>query len=575
MADTQKFLQTQSYALAGSGCTIGATSITLKSMLDIDGVAVAMTDIGTKGWMTLEAGNGAREEQISFTGITQNANGTATLTGVKNVLFKSPYTETSGTVKSHPGGSQAIISNTAGFYDALAGKNNDETVTGTWTFSTTPTITNAPVADEDAANKAYIDGVAIAGAAKATEGVYGITKLSVAAVSATDPIAVGTNDTRVPTQDENNALVGTSGTAVSASNKLVDNADTSGTGSLKRASLLDNSYFGTGADGSVTISSDTTLSKDMYYSDLTVNNTKSLNTANYRIFVSGTLTVNGTIKNNGTNGNNGNPGGNSTGGYYGGGGGGGGSSGLGGGIVAIYAKSIIIGSTGVIQSIGGVGGNGGNGGNGSSNGGAGSAGLGGAGGASISAVSGATIAGTVASGAGASGANGGGVGSPSTGGTASKAATLINSIGVIGAIGGSGGASGGTAYTVTPDTASIISKPDLLPYIPQFAVSLHTFRNSSSSYMVGSAQGNGGCGGSGAKGESSTTGNGGGGGGGGAGGTGGVIVMLYKTILNDGSITTTGGAGGTGGVGGAGTSNGSNGGNGATGTTGIIYQISI
>lgn len=42
----------------------------------------------------------------------------------------------------------------------------------------------------------------------------------------TTPRAVSENDTRLPTQDENNALVGTSGTAVSSSNKLVDNADT-------------------------------------------------------------------------------------------------------------------------------------------------------------------------------------------------------------------------------------------------------------------------------------------------------------------------------------------------------------
>lgn len=42
----------------------------------------------------------------------------------------------------------------------------------------------------------------------------------VAAASAAAPIAVGDNDGRVPTQDENNALVGTSGTP-STSNKFV------------------------------------------------------------------------------------------------------------------------------------------------------------------------------------------------------------------------------------------------------------------------------------------------------------------------------------------------------------------
>ena len=60
--------------------------------------------------------------------------------------------------------------------------------------------------------------------------VKGVNKMSVAPVSATDPIAVGDNDPRVPTQNENDALVGTSGTAVSSSNKLVDAADVSSAG---------------------------------------------------------------------------------------------------------------------------------------------------------------------------------------------------------------------------------------------------------------------------------------------------------------------------------------------------------
>ena len=46
----------------------------------------------------------------------------------------------------------------------------------------------------------------------------------------TTPIAVSPNDTfRVLTQNEKSAIGGTSGTAVSTANKLVDNADTSAT----------------------------------------------------------------------------------------------------------------------------------------------------------------------------------------------------------------------------------------------------------------------------------------------------------------------------------------------------------
>lgn len=60
----------------------------------------------------------------------------------------------------------------------------------------------------------------------------GFVKLSTAPVSATEPIAVGDNDTRVPSQDENNALAGTSGTP-SSSNKYVTNDDTGETGASK------------------------------------------------------------------------------------------------------------------------------------------------------------------------------------------------------------------------------------------------------------------------------------------------------------------------------------------------------
>lgn len=213
MSDQFLYVQAQDFSLAGAGAIAGATSITLKSFKTIDGALLTMSNFGTIGFGTLEPDNGTQEEQISFTGVSQNANGTATLTGVYSVLFISPYTQSSGLAKTHPGSSSFIISNTAGFYDKLTSKNDDETITGVWTF----TVPNYPQVDNSAtlptlsaqlATKAYVDSVAIAGAPKATDSVYGITRLSVAAVSAVAPIAVGDNDPRVPTQNENDALVG-------------------------------------------------------------------------------------------------------------------------------------------------------------------------------------------------------------------------------------------------------------------------------------------------------------------------------------------------------------------------------
>ena len=79
-------------------------------------------------------------------------------------------------------------------------------------------------------------------------------------------------------------------------------------------------FTGDGSDGDVTISSNTTLTRDMYYKNLTINTSFILSPAGYRIFVQNILTNNGTIRNNGTVGTIGS---NGSGGVAGGGGAGG------------------------------------------------------------------------------------------------------------------------------------------------------------------------------------------------------------------------------------------------------------
>jgi len=170
-------LQADTFSLAGSGVSIGDTVMNLKSFTDINGSTIAMSDLGSIAYMTLEPGNGTQEEQISFTGVTQNADGSAQLTGIKTVLFKTPYTETSGFAKTHAGSVSAVLSNTAGFYHQFTAKDNDEVITGTWTFNNFPITPSNTVA---------------------TPSVLGVSKLSTAAVSTASPIVVGDNDYRVP-----------------------------------------------------------------------------------------------------------------------------------------------------------------------------------------------------------------------------------------------------------------------------------------------------------------------------------------------------------------------------------------
>jgi hypothetical protein len=139
--------QLQPFSLSGAGSSIGATTIILSSMKDIDNAVLAMSAFGTKGFGTIEPGSKTREEQISFTGVTQNANGTASLTGVKHVTFITPFTETSGTTKSHPGGAIFVISNTSGFYNSFANTQNTATVTSPWIFSATTTFSTTTISD--------------------------------------------------------------------------------------------------------------------------------------------------------------------------------------------------------------------------------------------------------------------------------------------------------------------------------------------------------------------------------------------------------------------------------------------
>lgn len=147
-----QYAQLDPFALYGAGAVAGATTITFKSFQTIDGVNLTMTDFGSIGYGTIDPGNGSLEEQISFTGVTQNTNGTATLTGVKSVLFLSPYTATTGLSKTHAGSTPFVISNTSGFYNELTAKQNNEVLTGYWDAPD-------PLAAAGIATKGYVDNL--------------------------------------------------------------------------------------------------------------------------------------------------------------------------------------------------------------------------------------------------------------------------------------------------------------------------------------------------------------------------------------------------------------------------------
>ncbi len=265
MADQFKYAQLQNFSLAGAGAVAAATSVILKSFKTIDGVALTMTNFGVIGYGTLEPGNGTLEEQISFSGVTQNANGTATLTGVKSVLFIAPYTESSGLAKTHAGNTTFIISNTAGYYDKLTSKLDDETITGDWNFQTVSPVT-ADVTSSDttrAANVAYVNSVVTSGAPNASTTTKGLVQEATVAqinsgtgsgstgaklFASPADLASSIYGIQLPSSGQKDALVGTSGTP-GTSNKYVTNSDTAVTSTANAvvranaSGLIDSSFL--------------------------------------------------------------------------------------------------------------------------------------------------------------------------------------------------------------------------------------------------------------------------------------------------------------------------------------------
>lgn len=324
--------------------------------------------------------------------------------------------------------------------------------------------------------------------------------------------------------------------------------------------------FGDGSDGNATCDGSTavtgmtrsgstyTMTRDVYFNNLTINSSVIVKVEGYRIFVKDTFVNNGTVHRNGTAGaagsngfsvGNGGSGGLAASladGYLkgagpsgaGGNGGNDGSNGAAGGATAAVSNCLT-------TSTGSTGQNGGNGKTGAHSGGAGSSG----GAVTASNVklianwhlatlldissSGATVKFTAGANAGAGG-----------GGAGDQAPT--------GDSGGGGGGSGGCGGGMV----AIYARVMILG-------------------ATGVISSNGGNGGNGGNGMSTNAGiNQGGNGGAGAGGNGGVLVLVYNQLTNAGSLTVSAGTGGSGGgFGGSGKSTAT------SGSAGTIYQFEL
>ncbi len=128
----------------------------------VSNIPYSMSYLNTAiGYGTIEPNIPDKSEFISFTGITQNTDGSAQLTGVSRGLSRT--TGIVGCAASttlairHGGQSTFILSDSPCHFSEYAVKRNDESISGAWTFPT-------PTAASNPATKTYVDNLVNGGA---------------------------------------------------------------------------------------------------------------------------------------------------------------------------------------------------------------------------------------------------------------------------------------------------------------------------------------------------------------------------------------------------------------------------
>jgi hypothetical protein len=137
-----KFVQTPPIYLY-QGLSASATSMIISPYpRDIQtNTKLTYSDFGTTPTVTVDPKVTGYEEIISFTGITDNGDDTATLTGLtRNLIGQSPYT-TPGTGKTHGASATVVFSDNPQMWARLAAMENDNSFTGLQTFTQLPVST--------------------------------------------------------------------------------------------------------------------------------------------------------------------------------------------------------------------------------------------------------------------------------------------------------------------------------------------------------------------------------------------------------------------------------------------------
>lgn len=199
----------QTYRLQSS---IGgsSTSVTLQSFKEpTSGIKYTMSYLNsTIEYATIEP-QSSNKEFVSFTGITQNADGSATLTGLSRGLgFSYPFTASTTLQQAHSAQSIFILSNPPQLYNQYANKSNADTITGNWTFTGQTTFSNFPISPLQSTSSVNVAGV---------------SQLATPAQTAAST-ATSTNGTNAPLVIANSTATSTFNSATSGNVVVVTNA---------------------------------------------------------------------------------------------------------------------------------------------------------------------------------------------------------------------------------------------------------------------------------------------------------------------------------------------------------------
>lgn len=199
---TFRVVETPTYHLY-SGESAAATTVRITPYpTDLDGVKLTMTDFGTTPTVTMDPGFKGIEEIESFTGITDNGDNTATLTGLsRDLQSKYPYTGT-GTGRTHGSGSIVVFGNNPQLYGRLAAPEN----TQTWTATQTYASTTFPGFDIDPGSSYYTGGP------NTTFVDYAqLTRTALAGTVNASTIAQGVSQIATPIQAASSTVFGSTG----------------------------------------------------------------------------------------------------------------------------------------------------------------------------------------------------------------------------------------------------------------------------------------------------------------------------------------------------------------------------